>query len=277
MRFFPLLLCLLCCACQNDAPAPESRVAERDAAPPIPDLVQPADPTGIALQALEFADSAKLVPEMATSPRAFYQVSTFAARSGDEALNTIVNTTLANIIAGEEAPIRTTDLHKVAVTSVKTRLLNYKKQSVDTAEVAEMPQIWELDVRFNTEVLHNANGLLTLATDHYYFTGGAHGNYATILHSFDITAGKQLSFKDLFFPDSKGALLGLLKAKHPEYANIYPTENIALTSEGVLFDFPPYDIEAYAVGEIKVVLAYAEVESLLSEAGRNVIQRIGSL
>lgn len=277
MRCLPLLLCLFLYACQDPDPAPEAPAPEEKTAAPIPDLVQPAGPTGIPLQAINFTDSAKLVPDLALSPQATYRISTFAARSDDEAFNTVVNTALANLIAGEEAPIRTTNLRKVIVNSVKTQLLNYKKQAVDTAEISKNPEAWILDVNYNTWVLHNANGLLTLATEHDFYTGGPHGNYYTVLHNFDIIAGKQLTYEDIFQAESENQLLSLLKMAAPEQKNIYPTKNVALTKDGLSFDYPPYEINSYVNGEIEVLLPYAKVESLLSETGRNVIQRIGGL
>ncbi len=274
MRFLPLFFCLSLYACQDPAPSPESPVAESDATSPSPDLLQPDDPSGIALQAIVFADSAQLAPQMSSSPQASYFVSSFAPHSTDESLNSVVNTTLANLIAGEEAPIRTKDLRKVIVTSVKTRLLNYKKQAVDTTEIAEMPDAWALEIRYTTEVLHNANGLLSLATQYYAYTGGAHGNYETVLHNFDVSKGKQLTYESLFSPDNNDQLLQLLKSAASEYENIHPTKNIALTKEGILFDYPPYEIASYAEGEIEVILPYKEVEPLLTETGKAIAKRM---
>jgi len=157
MRFLLVFFCLSLYACQDPAPSPESPVAESDTASPTPDLLQPDDPTGIALQAIVFSDSAQLAPQMSSSPQATYYVSSFAPHSTDEALNSVVNTALANLIAGEEAPIRTKDLRKVIVASVKNRLLNYKKQAVDTTETPRLPK-------------YPMPGRLTFATPPKYFT-----------------------------------------------------------------------------------------------------------
>ena len=110
-----------------------------------------------------------------------------------------------------------------------------------------------------TKSIHNANGLLSLATQYYAYTGGAHGNYETVLHNIDVAEGKQLTYESLFSPETNDQLLQLLKSAASEYENTHPTKNIALTKDGILFDYPPYEIASYAEGEIEVILPYEEV------------------
>ena len=276
MRLSFLALFLVLSACQDSAPEPET-VVENATILPEENLLLPRDPTGIALLPITFADSALLGPSWSLTPQGAFHLKTFAARSDDAALNTVVNTALANVIAEEEAPIQTTDLRKVVVNSVKTRLLNYKKQAVDTAEMAESPLSWGLDIRYTTEVLHNANGLLTLATTYYGYTGGAHGNYYTVMHSFDLAKGQQLVYEDVLREENKAEILALLRAAEGNYEDIYPTPNIALRRDGILFDFPPYEIASYAEGEIQVLLPYAKLAPFLTTTGEVVARRIGGL
>lgn len=276
MRLSFLALLFFLCACQNPEPEPETAV-ENTIAPPEENLLLPRDPTGIPLLPFTFADSSLLVPSWSSSPQGAYMVKTFAARSDDASLNNIINTALANVIAGEEAPIQTTDLRKVVVNSVKTRLLNYKKQAVDTAEMVESLLSWSLDIRYNTEVLYNANGLLTLATSYYGYTGGAHGNYYSVMHNFDLAKGAQLVYDDVLREESKAKILALLRAAEGNYEDIYPTTNIALRRDGILFNFPPYEIASYADGEIEVLLPYAKIAPFLTATGEVVARRIGGL
>lgn len=202
-----------------------------------------------------------------------YVVNVLVPRSDNEALNTLINTQLAAVIAGENAPISVTDLSQTLKLAAHNVLYNYKKQSIDPAEVKEFSTSYMLENYYDSRIVLNQKGLLTLATSHYYYTGGAHGNYYTVLHSFDTDSTRLLTSEDIFLPDSEAALSALLTTKAqtmqlPVQTDSVPvTTNFAFTKEGLLFDYPPYEIASYADGEIEIILPYAEVSHLLTGKG----------
>lgn len=233
----------------------------------------PIQETVVPLEAFEFADSTSLVQDYPNSPQAVFRVKTLIPTSDNEVLNKLINTELAKVIAGEEAPISVTDLVQTIKVASRTVLYDYKKQNVDTADLKEMWSDYSLEQHYQTEALLNTDHLLTLATNHYSYAGGAHGNYYTVLQTFATDSLQLLSFDDIFMPEQREALGVLLtkKAKAldiPFQTETVPvTKNIAFTKKGLLFDYPPYEIASYADGEIEIVLPYAEVSHLLTGRG----------
>lgn len=266
LSIFPLFLLL---ACQNQETDPDTTTQEGNNADPVAADTLP-------YEFFTFTDSVLLLPGEEFSPIANYAVDVLLPRSTNEALNTLINTQLAAVIAGEDAPVSTTDLRQTLKIAARNVLYNYKKQAVDPAEVKEFPSSYMLDHDFQTRSLLNRPGLLTLATSHYSYTGGAHGYYYTVLHSFATDSTVLLNSEVVFLPGSEAALSALLTNKAevmnlPIQTDSVPfTTNFAYTKEGILFDYPPYEIASYADGEIEIILPYAEVSHLLTGKGEMV-------
>ncbi len=139
---------------------------------------------------------------------------------------------------------------------------------------------------FNTlsnsvKVVWNRNNRLGLQFFTYSYTGGAHGNYGSSFVNVDLNKGGEIiQLKDVFRPGFEKPLkLQLQLAARKTYGNpihevmtepfhednLEPTENFLLTDKGILFNYVPYEIAAYAVGEVQLFLAYADMPSILLE------------
>lgn len=133
----------------------------------------------------------------------------------------------------------------------------------------------------SVEVLYNQNQLLTLGYWDYWYTGGAHGNYGTWLASYDLAAQKEITLQDVFLPGYEAKITPALEkavrsrfgisAKEPLSSVLFEdaiaaTENFGLTGKGVIFNYPPYEIAAYAAGEIRLFVPYSEIKNLLQPA-----------
>ncbi len=130
----------------------------------------------------------------------------------------------------------------------------------------------------SVEVLYNRNDLLTLGFYSYYFSGGAHGNYSTFLTSYDLQSRKELTLDDVFLPGYESKIQPKLeRAVRSRFGlgakeslgsvlfdnSIAPTENFGLTGKGVIFNYPPYEIAAYAAGEIRLFVPFSEIRDAL--------------
>ncbi|MBP8239617.1 MAG: DUF3298 and DUF4163 domain-containing protein [Saprospiraceae bacterium] len=130
----------------------------------------------------------------------------------------------------------------------------------------------------SAEVLYNQNQLLTIGYWDYWFSGGAHGNYGTWLASYDLTDRKEITLQDVFLPGYETKITSSLekavrsrfglKAKEALSSVLFEdaiaaTENFGLTGKGVIFNYPPYEIAAYASGEIRLFVPYSEIKDLL--------------
>lgn len=133
----------------------------------------------------------------------------------------------------------------------------------------------------SAEVLYNHNQLLTIGYWDYWFSGGAHGNYGTWLASYDLTDRKEITLQDVFLPGYETKITSSLekavrsrfglKAKEALSSVLFEdaiaaTENFGLTGKGVIFNYPPYEIAAYASGEIRLFVPYSEIKDLLQPA-----------
>jgi len=132
----------------------------------------------------------------------------------------------------------------------------------------------------DTYVLWNAGNLLSLGIFNYSYAGGAHGNYGTHVLSFDTRTGRPLPYDSIFRPDAKPRLEALLaryvrpslglKPNEPLRNALFEdalpvTRNVYLTSGGAVFVYQPYEVAAYAFGEIKVFVPMRELRPLLQE------------
>ncbi|MEM6770917.1 MAG: hypothetical protein AAF597_10060, partial [Bacteroidota bacterium] len=109
MRYFlPCLLLVLTFGCQN--------TTEQQPEDPIPTAPEPEidliseDNAAVPLAAFSFADSTLLIPTDSLSPQALFEVTTVVPHGKSEALNLKIQKDLADLIVGDEAPIRVENL-----------------------------------------------------------------------------------------------------------------------------------------------------------------------
>jgi len=129
-----------------------------------------------------------------------------------------------------------------------------------------------------THVLWNQGNLLSLGFFTYSYTGGAHGNYGTRAVTYDARTGRALRFTDIFRPNTTAQLSMLLeqavrRALHQPptvrldkflFVEKMPvTHNVYLTSGGAVFIYTPYEIAAYAQGEIRLFVPLEQLRPLL--------------
>ncbi|MGI4737718.1 MAG: DUF3298 domain-containing protein [Janthinobacterium lividum] len=132
----------------------------------------------------------------------------------------------------------------------------------------------------SASVICQQGDLLSLRFFDYGYSGGAHGNFGSTLRSFDLRTGRVLTFDDIFRPAARTQLLPLLERGVRRALGIGPNErldtklmdnkmrlttNVCLTPGGVLFGYVPYEITAYALGEVSVFVPLAELRPLLRE------------
>ena len=128
-------------------------------------------------------------------------------------------------------------------------------------------------------VLYNEKGLLSLGFSEYTYGGGAHGNYGTLISSYDLAQKKVLKINDIFLPNFEKTLnTALAKAVRDKFEmkskealssylfdnTIKYTDNFCITKKGILFLYNPYEIAAYAYGEIELFIPFEEIKSVVN-------------
>ncbi len=118
----------------------------------------------------------------------------------------------------------------------------------------------------------------------YEYTGGAHGNYATVNSVYSLEDGNKLKIEDLITDLKNPELLKLVKDKlvnlEGRNANSYigldeltlENNNFYLTSKGLVFTWGIYEIGPYAIGETRVLIPIKEITPYLKDKYKTIFE-----
>jgi hypothetical protein len=149
-------------------------------------------------------------------------------------------------------------------------------------ELAASPglaQDWFLQRR--AQLLHEDDRVISLVVEESLYTGGAHPLSSRRLASFKRADGERLTLEGVLRPEASelfGDLLvrALRRARELppgtaladagfflEDGRLPPTDNFAVTAEGWLLHYDPYEIAPYAMGPTELRLGFREIENLV--------------
>lgn len=134
-----------------------------------------------------------------------------------------------------------------------------------------------LGVSYNVEFANENIVSISFLLSEY--TGGAHGNFATETLNFDLKSGKEIKLADLFQPGAKylkklsDYSINDLKTRLGEMSDEEWIKNGAsenaenfgswnLTKKGLMINFDPYQVAAYAAGPQTVIIPYSELSGI---------------
>lgn len=163
-------------------------------------------------------------------------------------------------------------------TTFKTALQEFiAKYQRFNEEYPEFPAGYEL--RISEDIAHRSEDIVVIKTEHYLFTGGAHGYGGTNFSTFSLETGKLLKpgelFKDL--PAFTKYAEDKFREKYtiPKGTNINSTgfffendqfslpNNIAILKDEVVLIYNPYEAAAYAYGQLELRFPKAAVNQWL--------------
>ena len=205
-----------------------------------------------------------------------YPVSTAAGGAPvDEAVAWFVNEHLLSPVFSE---IRPPDLETLAAEfvyeyeRVKQDLQNYRSH-------------WFLNR--SVEVIRADDRVVSLRFSEQIYTGGAHGNSARRYRSFHSANGRPIELEEIVAPADRRAFDALATAVFRQVRDIPPgvslaeagfwfehgrfrlNDNFALTGEGLLFYFNPYEIASYAAGPTALLIPFSRTDGLIDRRWRN--------
>lgn len=159
----------------------------------------------------------------------------------------------------------------------KKDLATYKKE-----ELTEYPSGHSISTERRLMVMYASDRYLSIADQNYAFTGGAHGNYGTSCSVIDLKRLRTLRLSDIMMPTAKKKLSAALdeavraKLKIPKgvklndeeqgllfVERIEPNDNFYITAKGIGFYYVPYEIAAYAFGEIDLFIPFERLKGCL--------------
>lgn len=235
--------------------------------------------SSIEFAARETIDSVKLRPETAISPQArFTLVWLDALKTPSPEITAYINQRVHEDILGLPEAVNTV----AGVRALRDSFFYYYRE--DAAAIGsgdpddDFSAMLNYDQSGQMEVIYASDSLLSLSITDYEYSGGAHGNYGTKLFTLDLERERLLRLEDVLKGNYESRLTAALETAAREYFElgrndplsmvlfedtVYPNENFALTPTGILFDYRPYEIAAYAVGEIQLFISFERLRGYL--------------
>jgi hypothetical protein len=215
--------------------------------------------------------SEKLRPKMETSPHASYQAATVWPK-GNSAAFVSLKKTIQDLMYVKG----TGDIGPLLLAQKKRFFADYfsTNKNVPDSELVEFTSGYTEDQSTHTTVMYHSASILTLANMSYAYTGGAHGNYGTHYTSVNPATGKVYTLTDVLSPAGRKLLNSLVDKNFRKDLELTATaslkeaglfddtitanENFFLTGSGIGFNYVPYEIGPYAMGEVIVFIPYTD-------------------
>ncbi len=133
------------------------------------------------------------------------------------------------------------------------------------------------DAVFNYEITYNLHCHLSLFSDQYAYTGGAHGNTVRTSDTWNLNTGERLTLES-FFPEGKDYRAFLLEQillmadkimqEEPIYfedyrdliAQNFDEDSFYLTCDGLAIYYQQYEIAPYSTGIVVFTIPYEKLE-----------------
>lgn len=156
-------------------------------------------------------------------------------------------------------------------------------------ETLDFVRTWSTDTKVTVQL--NSTDYVALQTDVYSYTGGAHGNYATLFYHYSIADKKELFFHDFIGPDDQFAFQNVAEVyfwmQEQEYYGedfsqnnyffdngFYAPENMAFEQDSLLLLYNIYEIKPYVYGHTELRVPYSELDHVLTDRAKGIIQEL---
>ena len=231
-----------------------------------------------------FRDSLKLWKNSAKSPIAEFEMQCLMpSKSVETGMGAFLKDKIFINIKGDtlEKSYANLSIENLRIASRDTFFASYmdimaQEKPDSTTEISSMLNYAQ---QSTMSVIFNEKGLLSVGYGNYNYTGGAHGNHSTGLSTYDLAQKKVLTLNDIFLPKYEKTISKALanaarrqfnmKPNEPLTNNLFdnviePTNNFCITPKGIIFLYNPYEIAAYAYGEIELFIPFSEIKSVVN-------------
>jgi len=157
----------------------------------------------------------------------------------------------------------------------------------DFIKMDEYPRAWYSETYIR--VIQNTRNYLALATDVNDYTGGAHGNYATLFFNYNPVNKDSIGLSQVIANEQYPHLTDIAEQIFRKQEGLTPEQplddnyffeentfhlpsNFTLTSDGILFLYNIYEIKPYVSGITELLIPYEKVDSLLTPQAKQIIQ-----
>jgi Protein of unknown function (DUF3298)/Deacetylase PdaC len=178
------------------------------------------------------------------------------------------------------------DIGKIFLRQKNVFFSEFAKQKLTLKEVKDAAVSYSRADDSRMTIVYQTDKLLSLADFRYAFEGGAHGNYTTSYTTFDINNAKPLTVNDVLMPEGIKQLPKILEkylrktfkiAPNTPLTEILfeneikPNQNFYVTQKGICFAYVPYEIAAYAAGQIELFIPFSEFPTTLQPAFKGLL------
>jgi hypothetical protein len=233
----------------------------------------------ISFSYISITGEKKLRPSLPESPTAIY-----AAASVWPVLSSPLDAVLKKITIDTFFMAQSGgDIRSILSKSMESDFAGYLEEGGDIfdSEIVQMPSVFNRESENNVTIAYISPGIITFSQFSYIYSGGAHGNYGTSYRVVDLQRKEPVTLNDVITPEGQKQLPHLLE-KHfrldhslaPQDSlqeaglfenKIEPNENFYLTSKGIGFNYTPYEIGPYVMGEIMIFIPFTELKGYLYE------------
>ncbi|MFC3197496.1 DUF3298 domain-containing protein [Parapedobacter deserti] len=151
------------------------------------------------------------------------------------------------------------------------------------------PRIWTSES--HAKVYQLTPSYLGLAINVSTYTGGAHGNYATVFRHYDIANRRTFTLDDVVTKQYQNELNAVAERYFRKQENLRVNEaledryffdqgrfslpdNFALEQDSILFLYNIYEIKPYVDGQTELRVPYSDIERLLTDRATHIVSEL---
>ncbi|PST82114.1 hypothetical protein C7T94_15015 [Pedobacter yulinensis] len=229
----------------------------------------------VPFRVVRVVDSVLAFPGRKNSPRAKAAIQVIVAEAN-------ANSRYVNTQVKELMRLQGSDWTEALRGSAKRFFSEYDTgiSEEDLNDPAAMTATMNYESVENLGVRYNENNFLVFEALNYAYTGGAHGNHGITFSCFDLVSKKKLQLKDIVRMDSVSLQQVVEKRFRQQYGlapdaslksilfdDFLPANNnVYFNSKGIGFLYNPYEVAAYAAGELEVFVPYSDLRTFLAPA-----------
>lgn len=185
---------------------------------------------------------------------------------------------LNKFIPGEFSNKATSAELRAGISLAAQEWLQERGQDIRDALAETDPFFAAFEIKQHISFISQRYNLAVFKEFNYYFSGGAHGMYATKYYVFDLAKLQQIKLADLFLAKGQEQVLNLLESKYkqeqPELANTWFDSreemyqallkgSFYFNQYGLEFIYAPYELGPYSEGQITLLLDYEQLDGVV--------------
>lgn len=238
-------------------------------------------PTGsYRFNALSFSDSIKAYPERDSSPSARTSY-VFPEPDTNDPAGQWLTLQVKKMLQFDSSLYKIT--WKDAIMKMNTDYFSAYREDALAMIKEETVSFLNYESSLDISIRYNDRGYIIFEVLNFIYQGGAHGNWGSTLYCYDVVNQERVSLKDILITDVT-SLQPFLETAFRRQQGLSPsaslneilfdkhlatTDNFFFTDKGIGFIYNPYEVAAYAMGQLFVFVSFEEIMPYLKPEWTN--------